>query len=177
MQVSMRHAPGNRARMMTSSAHSTKVRADPSWLWKERQPLLGRVDFELTERCNNNCIHCYINLPTGDLGAKHRELPTRDLQHILVEAASLGCLDVRFTGGEPLLRDDFEELYLFARHQGLKVLLFTNATLITGGLTVNGYERGFDETPQNDKSAALLTGCRLCLTNLFPLSKIASDST
>jgi radical SAM protein with 4Fe4S-binding SPASM domain len=38
---------------------------------------------------------------------------------------------VRFTGGEPLLRDDFQEIYLFARRLGLKVLLFTNATLIT----------------------------------------------
>jgi radical SAM protein with 4Fe4S-binding SPASM domain len=40
-------------------------------------------------------------------------------------------MTVRFTGGEPLLRDDFPELYLFARRLGLKVLLFTNATLIT----------------------------------------------
>jgi len=49
----------------------------------------------------------------------------------LEEAAELGCLPVRFTGGEPLLRNDFEELYLFARKLGLKVLLFTNAALIT----------------------------------------------
>jgi len=38
---------------------------------------------------------------------------------------------VRFTGGEPLLRGDFTDLYLFARRLGLKVLLFTNARLIT----------------------------------------------
>jgi radical SAM protein with 4Fe4S-binding SPASM domain len=38
---------------------------------------------------------------------------------------------VRFTGGEPLLRPDFEELYVCARRLGLKVLLFTNARLIT----------------------------------------------
>ena len=44
---------------------------------------------------------------------------------------ALGCLTVRFTGGEPLLREDFEDLYLCARRLGLKVLLFTNATLIT----------------------------------------------
>jgi radical SAM protein with 4Fe4S-binding SPASM domain len=41
---------------------------------------------------------------------------------------------VRFTGGEPLLRDDFEELYTFARETGLKVFIFTNACLITGHL-------------------------------------------
>ena len=40
-------------------------------------------------------------------------------------------MSVRFTGGEPLLREDFAELYLFARRLGLAVLLFTNARLIT----------------------------------------------
>jgi len=86
---------------------------------------------ELTERCNNNCIHCCINRPENDMAALKRELSTADLKEILQEAASLGCLTVRFTGGEPLLREDFEELYLHARGLGLKVLIFTNATRIT----------------------------------------------
>jgi len=38
---------------------------------------------------------------------------------------------IRFTGGEPLLREDFEEIYVFTRKSGLKVSVFTNATLIT----------------------------------------------
>jgi radical SAM protein with 4Fe4S-binding SPASM domain len=86
---------------------------------------------ELTERCNNNCQHCYINLPANDPAAKKRELPTQELKNILQQAAALGCLSVRFTGGEPLLRPDFAELYIFTRKLGLKVILFTNATLIT----------------------------------------------
>jgi radical SAM protein with 4Fe4S-binding SPASM domain len=85
---------------------------------------------ELTERCNNNCQHCFINLPEGDKSARSRELTTDEIKKILNEAVSLGCMSVRFTGGEPLLREDFEELYLFARRIGLKVMLFTNATLI-----------------------------------------------
>jgi len=93
-------------------------------------PLLGSLDIELTERCNNNCIHCYINLPVDD-PARKKELPTEKIKYILTEAASLGCFTVRFTGGEPLLREDFEDIYIFARKLGLKVLLFTNATLIT----------------------------------------------
>jgi len=100
-------------------------------LWKNKQPLLTRLDIELTERCNNNCIHCCINLPADDIRAKEQELTTAEVKEILKEAASLGCLTVRFTGGEPLLREDFAELYLFARKLGLKVLLFTNVTLIT----------------------------------------------
>ncbi|NQU17890.1 MAG: radical SAM protein [Candidatus Saganbacteria bacterium] len=86
---------------------------------------------QLTERCNNNCIHCCINQPADDLLLKEKELSTKEIKNILQEAATLGYLTVRFTGGEPLLRDDFSELYVFARKLGIKVMLFTNATLIT----------------------------------------------
>ena len=99
-----------------------------------KRSLLSHLDVELTERCNNACIHCYINLPEHDAQAKARELTTEEWQDILRQAADLGALSVRITGGEPLLREDFIELYLFARRLGLKVLLFTNARLITPGL-------------------------------------------
>jgi radical SAM protein with 4Fe4S-binding SPASM domain len=92
---------------------------------------LGQLDIELTERCNNDCVHCSINRPANDADARAREMTTEQVKDILQEAAGLGCLSVRFTGGEPLLRPDFEELYIFARRLGLKVLLFTNARLIT----------------------------------------------
>jgi len=100
-------------------------------LWRLKGPSLVRLDIELTERCDNDCVHCYINRPAGDEQARKRELPASRIKSILGEAASLGCLNVRFTGGEPLLRKDFEEIYLFARKLGLKVMIFTNAALIT----------------------------------------------
>ncbi len=92
---------------------------------------LRRLDIELTERCNNNCIHCCINLPADDAATEKKELATAQIQAIVREAVSLGCLTLRFTGGEPLLRKDFNILYLYARKLGLKVILFTNATLIS----------------------------------------------
>lgn len=60
-----------------------------------------------------------------------RELTTNEAIAILKQAAGLGCLTVRFTGGEPLLRSDFREIYLAARKLGLRVMIFTNATLLT----------------------------------------------
>ena len=114
-----------------SSPYAAKVNASQHRLWKQRLPILGRLDLELTERCNNDCIHCSINLPAKDAEARQRELTTDAVKDILTQAASLGALSVRFTGGEPLLREDFRDLYLFARRLGLKVLLFTNARLIT----------------------------------------------
>jgi radical SAM protein with 4Fe4S-binding SPASM domain len=98
---------------------------------KSIQPALPNLDIELTERCNNNCIHCCINRPADDPEARTREMTTAQIQDILNQAAGLGCLEVRLTGGEPLLRPDFEELYLHARRSGMKVLLFTNGCLIT----------------------------------------------
>ena len=92
---------------------------------------LGRMDIELTERCNNNCIHCCINRPADDAQAQTREMNTDQVKDILEQAAALGCLRVRFTGGEPLLRPDFEDLFLCARRLGLEVLIFTNARLVT----------------------------------------------
>ncbi len=92
---------------------------------------LGRLDVELTERCDNDCIHCCICLPADHEEARRREMTTGEVVGLLEQACDLGCLSVRYTGGEPLLRDDFEELYLAARRRGLKVLLFTNARRIT----------------------------------------------
>ena len=92
---------------------------------------MAHLDIELTERCNNACIHCCINRPAGDKRSRARELDTGTWKDILRQAAGLGVMTVRFTGGEPLLRDDFPELYLFARRLGLRVMLFTNARLIT----------------------------------------------
>jgi MoaA/NifB/PqqE/SkfB family radical SAM enzyme len=56
---------------------------------------------------------------------------TAFVKNLLRQAADLGCLMVRFTGGEPLLREDFAELYLYARRLGMRVILFTNGRLIT----------------------------------------------
>jgi len=116
---------------METKSYVTKQNLNKASLWKSGSPLLGRLVMELTERCNSNCIHCWTNLPADDLEAKNKELNTDEIKRILKEAVSLGCMTARFTGGEPFLRDDFEELYVFARRIGLKVLIFTNATLIT----------------------------------------------
>lgn len=117
-----------------SQSYVRQAKSDKHPFWKNNIPSLIKLDIELTERCNNNCLHCYINLPADDLAAKDRELSTGEIKDILSEAAALSCLTVRFTGGEPLLREDFEELYIFARRLGFKVLIFTNATLITAHL-------------------------------------------
>jgi 2-iminoacetate synthase ThiH len=51
------------------------------------QVVLGWLDMEITERCNNNCIHCTINLPRNDSKARSNELSTEEIKRILNEAS------------------------------------------------------------------------------------------
>jgi radical SAM protein with 4Fe4S-binding SPASM domain len=116
---------------MSAKAYVKKIRSGEARLWPSRKPALTRLDIELTERCNNDCVHCSVNRPAGDREARGREWGAESWKKLLDEAAALGCLVVRLTGGEPLLRDDFEEIYIHARRLGLRVMIFTNATLVT----------------------------------------------
>ena len=102
-------------------------------LWEKlegkRVPL--SFDLEITARCNNDCRHCYINLPAGDRAAREAELTTDGILSIAGEAVDMGVLWCLLTGGEPLLRDDFDDIYLGLKRLGLLVSVFTNACLIT----------------------------------------------
>jgi radical SAM protein with 4Fe4S-binding SPASM domain len=102
-------------------------------LWektKGKRSLLS-FDIEVTARCNNNCRHCYINVPASDRDAKEKELSIDEITYIADEAVSLGALWCLITGGEPLLRDDFLDIYLHLKRKGLLVSIFTNAVLVT----------------------------------------------
>jgi radical SAM protein with 4Fe4S-binding SPASM domain len=115
------------------SQYMVKVKSTEYNIWEKKKPLLSSLQVELTERCNNNCIHCYINL-AADSPKKKLELSTAEIKNVLDEAASLGCMEVVYTGGEPLLREDFEELYIHARKLGMRVTIRTNGTLLTAHL-------------------------------------------
>lgn len=102
-------------------------------LWNRIGEKRVPLDFylEITARCNNNCSHCYINLPPNDLKAKEKELSLFEINQIADQAVELGALWCLVTGGEPLLRKDFSEIYLSLKRKGLLVSVFTNACLIT----------------------------------------------
>ena len=95
----------------------------------KRIPVNGSI--ELTFRCNLRCAHCYCNLPANDQDAVKKELKTEGIFHIFDQIAEAGCLWLLITGGEPLLRQDFLEIYMYAKKKGFITTLFTNGTLIT----------------------------------------------
>lgn len=101
-------------------------------LWekmKNKRNLIS-FDLELTARCNLNCRHCCINLEARDKEARQKELSLDEIKKIVDEAVSLGALWCLVTGGEPLLREDFFDIYLYLKKKGLLISVFTNATLI-----------------------------------------------
>jgi len=100
----------------------------------EKSPKLPRLPFEgsldLTYRCNNNCRHCWLRIPP-DSGDKSKELSFDEIKRIAVEARSFGCRRWSISGGEPMLRDDFCEIFDFLITNSASYSINTNGTLIT----------------------------------------------
>ena len=93
-----------------------------------RVPISGA--FEFTYRCNLKCVHCYVGTARYKQDSQRDEMDKRQVFGVLDEARDAGCLDLLLTGGEPLLRPDFAEVYEHAKKNGMLVTVFTNGTLI-----------------------------------------------
>ena len=83
---------------------------------------------ELTYRCPLHCVFCYNPL---NYAAIQNELTTAEWIKVMREARQLGAAQLGFSGGEPLMRDDLEELVDEAHRLGF----YTN--LITSGVGLN----------------------------------------
>ena len=94
----------------------------------ERVPVCGGLD--LTYRCNFRCRHCYVGHLTGQRRSEAAELTTAQILDLLEQAAGAGCLLLLLSGGEPLLRHDFPDIYVGAKRLGMIVTVFTNGSLI-----------------------------------------------
>jgi radical SAM protein with 4Fe4S-binding SPASM domain len=89
-----------------------------------------QVSIEVTRRCPLECLHCYNNLPMGDMEAKKRELSKEEHFKMLDELVEMGCFWLLYTGGEIFARKDFLEIYTYAKKKGFLITLFTNGTII-----------------------------------------------
>jgi AdoMet-dependent heme synthase len=82
------------------------------------------VHVDLTYRCNERCIHCYLD------HEDHGEMKTQEIKNVLEQLAQAGTLFLTFSGGEIFLRADLFELLEFARSLHFDISLKTNALLI-----------------------------------------------
>lgn len=93
-----------------------------------RLPLAGKLD--LTYRCNNTCHHCWLWL-APDAKQKQEELTFDEICRIIDEARRMGCQSWSISGGEPMLRPDFAEIFEYITRKSVHYSLNTNGTLIT----------------------------------------------
>ena len=93
----------------------------------ERAQRLGvpfSVQLDLTYRCNEQCVHCYLD------HEDHGEMTTAEIKHLLKEMANAGVFILTLSGGEIFLRRDFFEILECARALTFCIRLKTNAVLI-----------------------------------------------
>ena len=86
-------------------------------------PLSGT--FELTSRCNFNCKMCYVHD-----NACREELSADEWIELGRRAVERGMVFLLLTGGEPLLRKDFKQIYSGLKRLGLMITVNTNGSLI-----------------------------------------------
>lgn len=117
------------------------------------------LSLEVTARCNYACPFCY-GVWHERAGMAGPELDTEEWGAILAECARRGVRSVQFTGGEPLLREDLDELIDRALSAGLQAAVYTNASLLTEERLL-GFKRrgvGISTSLQGLKSHAAMTG-------------------
>ncbi|MDD2473382.1 MAG: radical SAM protein, partial [Methanoculleus sp.] len=85
------------------------------------------VFWNLTDRCNLACAHCYSR--SGPACGTEEELSTGEALTLIENFAAAGVPLILFSGGEPLLREALPELARAAANRGLRTALSTNGTL------------------------------------------------
>ena len=152
-------------------------------LGNRRHPMAGQ--WELTCRCNLRCVMCYtdcFNTPER----VRQELSLAEITRIMDELQAEGCLELCLTGGEPLARRDFLDIYSYARDKGFLLTVFTNGTLIAPRIadhwaasppamieiSMHGLGReSFERITRGPGShARCLVGIRLLLERKLPLT-------
>ena len=82
------------------------------------------VQLDLTYRCNERCVHCYLD--HDDRG----EMNTSEIKDLLEQMAEAGVFFLTLSGGEIMMRRDFFEIVEYARRLSFCVKLKTNAVMI-----------------------------------------------
>jgi cyclic pyranopterin phosphate synthase len=104
------------------------------------------VRVSLTDRCNFDCVYCHnegLGDTRGPQAAQDHEMTADDVVRFLEVVAEFDIGKVKFTGGEPMLRQDLEEI-IRRTPESMEVSMTTNGTFLPGraeGLVDAGLER------------------------------------
>ena len=86
------------------------------------------IVWNMTQRCNLKCKHCYAQAVPID---GKDDISTEQAKVMISDLAAYGCPVMLFSGGEPTVREDLVELASFAKSKGMRAVISTNGTLIT----------------------------------------------
>jgi len=100
------------------------------------------VVWNCTRRCNLKCIHCYADATAA---SRAPQMSTPEGKAFIAQLADFGVPVLLFSGGEPLMREDFFELAGYASGKGLGLVVSTNGTLITPDVAREIRRLGFRE--------------------------------
>lgn len=89
----------------------------------QEHPAISDIQFELSSRCNERCIHCYI---PNEKKNKGFDMPTPKVKSILDEFAEMGGIHVTLSGGEAFLHKDLMEIAQYCRKKDLKISILSN---------------------------------------------------
>ena len=84
--------------------------------------------FELTPRCNLSCEMCYIRMSAAEEATIGQELTADEWLSLGKQAVDAGMVYLLLTGGEPLQRPDFSEIYSGLAEMEILLTLNTNGT-------------------------------------------------
>lgn len=87
------------------------------------RPLISSLQFELSSRCNERCIHCYI---PNEKKRQGFDMSTEKVKSILDEFALMGGLHVTLSGGEVFLHNDLMEIVRYCRKKDLIISILSN---------------------------------------------------
>ncbi|MCW8884224.1 MAG: pyrroloquinoline quinone biosynthesis protein PqqE [Motiliproteus sp.] len=111
---------------MTKAGSELRIDGDGKPIW---------VSLELTYQCPLKCVFC--SNPLDYDSYREGELTTEQWKKVIREAREMGAMQIGFTGGEPTLRKDLEELIGYADDLGFYTNLITSGV----GLTVERLQR------------------------------------
>lgn len=124
----MESTPKNKQPNLRKNTEPPLIRYLLAKATRSATPISGT--FELTPRCNFDCKMCYVHLTKGQQTSIGKELTAGQWLSIGEDAAKNGMLLLLLTGGEPLIRPDFREIYLGLKNMGIMVSINTNGSLI-----------------------------------------------
>ena len=123
---------------------------------------------ELTYRCPLHCVFCYNPV---QLKQASSELTTAEWVEVMRQARQLGAAQLGFSGGEPLVRDDLEELVQEAHRLGYYTNLITSGVGLTPARAQRLKDAGLDHVQLSFQDSTRELNDFLSHTKTFELKK------